>query len=49
MKIEKFELYEKKLNKILDELDNFCASVEEKRNDRVDSEIDEIDEIIKKN
>ena len=42
MKIEKFERYEEKLNKILDELGNFCMSIEESRNDGDDSEIDEI-------
>ena len=48
MKIEKFEHYEENLNKILNELDNLCMSIEESRNDGDDSEIDEIDEIIKK-
>ena len=48
MKIEKFEHYEENLNKILNELDNLCMSIEESRNDGDDSEIDKIDEIIKK-
>ena len=42
MKIKKFERYEEKLNQILNELDNFCMSIEESRNDGDDSEIDEI-------
>ena len=47
MKIEKFERYGEKLNKILDELDNFCMSIEESRNDGDDLEIDEIIKKIK--
>ena len=47
MKIEKFERNEEKLNKILDELDNFSMSIEESRNDGDDLEIDEIIKKIK--
>ena len=47
MRINKFEYFEQKLNKILDHLDSFCASVEvENRSEN--SEIDEIVEKIKK-
>ena len=47
MKNEKFKRYEEKLNKILDELDKFCMSIEESRNDGDNSEIDEIIKKIK--
>ena len=47
MGINKFEYFEQKLNKILDQLDSFCESVEaENRSDN--SDIDEIVEKIEK-
>ena len=47
MGIDKFEYFEQKLNKILDQLDSFCASVEvQNRSDN--SDIDKIVEKIKK-
>ena len=49
MGIDKFESFARKLNKILDNLDHFCASTEEKnRTSSNNSDIDEIIEKIKK-
>lgn len=47
MGIDKFEFFSKKLNKILDDLDSFCASIEIE-NRSSNSEIDEIVEKIKR-
>ena len=45
MEIQDFEVYSQKLNKILDELDIFCESLESENNK---GESDEIEEIINK-
>ena len=47
MGINKFEFFARKSNKILDNLDHFCASMEEKTSS-INSDIDEIIEKIKK-
>ena len=43
MKIQDFEVYEQKLNKILDKLESFCESLENENNK---GESDEAEEII---
>ena len=48
MGIDKFEHFSKKLNKILDDLDSFCASIESENISSNNSEIDERIEKIKK-
>ena len=49
MGIDKFEHFSKKLNKILDDLNSFCASIESENISSNNSEIHEIIEKIKKN
>ena len=49
MEIAKFEHFSKKLNKILDDLNSFCASIESQNTLSSNPEIDEIIEKIKKN
>ena len=49
MGIDKFEHFSKKLNKILDDLNSFCASIEGQNTLSSNPEIDEIIEKIKKN
>ena len=48
MGIDKFEHFSKKLNKILDDLNSFCASIESENISSNNSEIHEIIEKIKK-
>ena len=48
MEIAKFEHFSKKLNKILDDLNSFCASIESENTLSSNPEIDEIIEKIKK-
>ena len=48
MGIDKFEYFAQKLNKIFDNLDSFCASVEFENRSSSNSDIDEIVEKIKK-
>ena len=49
MGIDKFEHFSKKLNKILDDLNSFCASIESENISSNNSEIHEIIEKIEKN